>query len=204
VQVPARGSLLLAPAPSEEGARYEAYQPAGSPLDISGPWTVRFVKGGPALPSARRLDRLLSWPELGEADLQAFSGTAIYTASFPRPSTGAAAWRLDLGSVRDSARVRLNGRDLGTLIGPAFEVTIDAPRFADTNVLEVTVTNLSANRIADLDRRGLAWKKFYNVNYPARLAENRGADGLFTAAAWTPLPSGLLGPVRLIPLRPLR
>jgi hypothetical protein len=204
VQLPVRGSLLLAPSPAAEGTRYETYEPAGTPLDISGPWTVRFAKGGPTLPTERTIDRLISWTSFGGEELQRFSGTGVYTVSFPRPSSTAVAWRLELGSVRDSARVRLNGRDLGTLIGPAYELTIDAPRFADTNALEVSVTNLSANRIAELDRRGVVWKKFYNVNYPARLAENRGPDGLFTAAAWTPLPSGLLGPVRLIPLRPLR
>ncbi len=68
------------------------------------------------------------------------------------------------------------------------------------NVLEVSVTNLTANRIADLDRRGVSWKKFYNVNIAARLAENRTPDGLFTAAGWEPLDSGLIGPVTLTPL----
>jgi len=64
----------------------------------------------------------------------------------------------------------------------------------------VSVTNLSANRIRDLDRRGVPWKKFYNVNFPARFPENRGSDGLFSAAKWEPLESGLLGPVTLTPL----
>jgi hypothetical protein len=41
-----------------------------------------------------------------------------------------------------------------------------------------------ANRIIDLDKRGVQWKKFYNINMSARLAENRGPDGLFTAAKW--------------------
>jgi hypothetical protein len=59
-----------------------------------------------------------------------------------------------------------------------------------------------ANRIADLDRRGVPWKKFYNVNFPARLQTNRGPDGLFSAAKWAPLPSGLAGPVTLTPLKP--
>jgi hypothetical protein len=65
----------------------------------------------------------------------------------------------------------------------------------------VLASNLMANRIADLDRRGVPWKKFYNVNFPPRLAANRGPDGLFSAAKWTPLPSGLVGPVTLTPLR---
>ena len=65
------------------------------------------------------------------------------------------------------------------------------------------MTNLAANRVADLDRRGVPWKKFYNVNMPARRPENRDAHGLFSAAKWTPRPSGLLGPVTLTPLSPL-
>jgi hypothetical protein len=201
LQIPPGGSLLVAPSSVSGGNRYESYESAGTSLEISDPWMVRFLKGGPTLPSARSLDRLISWTDLDGEEGRKFSGTAIYSTTFARPTATAAAWRLELGSVRDSARVRLNGRDLGTLIGPTFSMTIEAPGFAPTNVLEVRVTNLSANRIADLDRRGVAWKKFYNVNYPARFAENRGPDGLFTAAAWQPLESGLIGPVRLMPLR---
>ena len=68
----------------------------------------------------------------------------------------------------------------------------------------MSVTNLSANRIRDLDVRGAPWKKFYNVNFPARYPENRGADGLFSAARWEPLESGLLGPVTLTPVAVVR
>ena len=77
---------------------------------------------------------------------------------------------------------------------------VDSSHLKAANTLEVAVTNLSANRIRDLDLRGVAWKKFYNVNLPARLSENRGSDGLFWAAAWEPLESGLRGPVTLTPL----
>jgi hypothetical protein len=110
------------------------------------------------------------------------------------------AWQLDLGG-RDSARVRLNGRDLGSLVGPRFLITFESALLDERNVLEVDVTNRMANRVADLDRRGVPWKKFYNVNFPARLPENRGPDGLFTAVRWEPLDSGLLGPVTLQPVR---
>jgi hypothetical protein len=97
--------------------------------------------------------------------------------------------------------VRLNGQNLGTLIGPGYEVTLAGTLLAERNVLEIDVTNQMANRIADLDRRHVPWKKFYNVNFPARLRENRGPDGLFSAAGWEPLESGLLGPVTLQPVR---
>jgi hypothetical protein len=48
-----------------------------------------------------------------------------------------------------------------------------------------------ANRLADLDRRKVAWRKFFFVNIEYKP---------FDASGWTPLPSGLLGPVSLAPL----
>ena len=81
-------------------------------------------------------------------------------------------------------------------LGLVASLRLDVP----DHPLQLLVTNLSANRIADLDRRGVSWKKFYNVNMPARLPQNRGTDGLFTAAKWEPLDSGLLGPVTITPL----
>jgi hypothetical protein len=78
-------------------------------------------------------------------------------------------------------------------------VTIPGELLGESNRLQIEVTNLMANRIAELDRRGVPYKKFYNVNFPARIGENRDENGLFTAARWRPLPSGLLGPVTLSP-----
>ena len=174
-------------------------------MPVSGPWSLEFVSGGPTLPAKVPDAPLGSWTELPGNDVKNFSGTARYTIELPRPTapdSTVRAWRLDLGTVHESARIVLNGRELGTFIGPWFRVDVPASAFRARNVLEIEVTNLMANRIADLDRRGVAWKKFYNVNMPARLQTNRGEDGLFSAAKWTPLPSGLAGPVTLTPLRP--
>jgi hypothetical protein len=57
-----------------------------------------------------------------------------------------------------------------------------------------------ANRIIDMDKKGMNYKRFYNINFAARKQENRGPDGLFTAANWEPVRSGLIGPVSLTPL----
>ena len=195
-----RESLLVAGG-EPAGDSYDFYAVTGTPVTIDGSWRVRFIKGGPTRPAARAADPLRSWTEFDGDGLKSFSGTAAYTTSFTRPATSAAAWQLDLGAVHESARVRLNGHDVGTLIGPPYRVIVAAAALTPTNTLEIEVTNLSANRIADLDRRGVGWKKFYNVNMPSRFPQNRGADGLFSAAAWEPLPSGLLGPVTLTPMR---
>ena len=129
----------------------------------------------------------------------AFSGTGIYTSRFAKPGVAASAWRLDLGKVRESAEVILNGKSMGTLIGPVYEITIQPEMLSAENKLEIVVSNLMANRIADMDRKGVYWKKFYNVNIAARKPENR-KGGIFDASNWKPLESGLMGPVRLIPL----
>jgi hypothetical protein len=191
--------VVLVTSPQAAEPTYPYEHAAGAAREITGTWTLRFVTGGPELPPEVRTERLGSWTRHGTA-AESFSGTARYSITFPRPPGPAAAWRLDLGAVRESATVHLNGRDLGTLIGPPYRLRVEAGAMQDTNVLEVGVTNLMANRIADLDRRKVPWKLFYNVNFPARLPANRGPDALFDASGWAPLESGLMGPVTLTPI----
>ncbi len=179
---------------------YAYGQPTGDAQPLNGTWTINFVKGGPELPAPIKTDKLGSWTEQDGEAVKKFSGTATYTLTFPKPTGTATHWQLDLGRVAESARVQLNGQDLGSLIGPTFQLTIPASQLKESNTLIVSVSNGMANRIADMDRNGANWKKFYNINMSARLRENRGKDGLFTAENWKPRASGLLGPVTLLPL----
>ena len=190
-------------APLTGNASWTYWQSCGEATPLQGEWAVSFLRGGPSLPSGQKISALKSWTEFGGAGLEVFAGTANYAFEFRRPTEAAEAWQLDLGDVASSARVRLNGREIAGLVQPPWRVVFPASALLDSNQLEIEVTNLAANRVADLDRRGVPWKKFYNVNMPARLRENMGKDGLFTAAHWKPRPSGLLGPVTLTPLRAL-
>ena len=174
------------------------FKTAGEAQPLNGIWSLRFVAGGPELPAATEIDKLGSWTDLDGEAVKCFSGTAVYTKSFIRPEQGD--WALDLGRVAESARVKLNGNELGVLINAPFRIRIPKELLKELNTLEVAVSNLMTNRIIDLDRRGVNWKKFYNTNMPARRRENAGPDGLFTAARWTPRESGLIGPVALIPV----
>jgi len=94
----------------------------------------------------------------------------------------------------------LNGEKLETLLGPTYKLIVDADNLEKINELEVKVSNLMANRIINMDKNDMNYKIFYNINFPARMHENRGPDGLFTAANWEPVMSGLIGPVSLIPV----
>ena len=170
----------------------------GDPVSLNGKWKLTFLSGGPKLPHAVETDTLSSWTVFG-SDFTSFSGTASYTTSFKRPTDDPAGWLLDLGVVKESAAILLNGKPLATLFGPVYRCYVDKSLLAEDNLLEVRVSNLMANRIADLDKRGVLWKKFYNINFPARKPENR-MNGLFDASQWIPRESGLMGPVRLQPV----
>ena len=183
-----------------EGPLYGYFDTAGPAQEVGETWTVRFVRGGPDLPPTVQAQKLGSWTDLEGEAVKVFSGTACYTIAFERPGDDADGWLLDLGRVCESARVIVNGKKLGTLISAPFQLTIPADQLKEHNTLRVYVSNLMANRIADLDRRGVNYKKFYNVNFPARRRENRGPDGYFNAAKWPAQESGLIGPVTLTPL----
>jgi hypothetical protein len=174
-------------------AKWQWWEARGESVTLTGSWHVSFMDGGPELPAAFQTQRLASWTELGGTNAQCFAGTAHYSLAFDVPAAGEEQWELDLGQVCQSARVRLNGQSLGTLINPPFRVTTGRLKGKD-NQLEVEVTNVSANRIRDLDRRGVKWKNFYDINF-VNLDYKP-----FDASNWPLTPSGLLGPVRLTPV----
>ena len=177
-------------------ASWPSHRTTDEPVALTGPWDVTFVDGGPALPAPLKLDKLISWTDAGGDEAKIFAGAARYRLKFNAPtSPGAADWLLDLGDVRESARVTLNGQPVGTLWSLPFRASVGNQLKPGRNVLEVEVTNLAANRIRDLDRRGVAWKimkeiNFVNIHYKP-----------FDASKWDVTPSGLLGPVTLTPAR---
>lgn len=181
------------------GAEFPYTATSGERFTLEGPWDLTFVEGEPALPAPATLNTLRSWTLLPDEATSNFSGTARYTIALQVPKSWSGDIQLDLGTVKETARVSINGNHLETLIGPRYSILIGRELLSGNDTLEVEVSNLMANGIADLDRRGVFWKRFYNVNFAARLAANR-KDGLFDASAWTPLESGLLGPVMIAPV----
>ena len=198
---PGESCILQTGATKFTGAKFPYTETAGAAVKIDGNWSLKFLSGGPVLPKSSTVTQLQSWTELNTDGVKEFSGTAEYSISFKKPSVAAVSWLLDLGNVKESVTIILNGKKIATLIGPSYGVTISAAQLKPVNQLQIVVTNGMANRVIDLDKRGVQWKKFYNINMPARLGANRGADGLFTAIKWLPKASGLLGPVTITPLK---
>jgi hypothetical protein len=181
-----------------EGSAWNYWHTNGQPVEITGPWNVKFILGGPTLPADFQTAQLASWTTFPDTNCQAFAGTAKYTLEFNLqvvPDTLTRELQLDLGDVRQSARVRVNGRDYGTLITPPFRVVVDNLK-PTGNTLEVEVTSVAANRIRDLDRRGVPWKTFRDIN----IVDINYKP--FDASNWPLTDCGLLGPVTLTPVTP--
>ncbi len=175
--------------------------------DLSRGWKVTVGATGEAVD----MDRLRSWTE--DPKTQYFSGRATYEKTFA-VAEGAAAidarYLLDFGSataeplpsppgehsmraylvppVREAAEVFVNGKRAGAVWRPPYRVDITACVHAGANQLRVVVGNTAINELAGQsmpdyrllsDRYGLRFVRQDMVNLH-------------------PLPSGLLGPVKLI------
>ena len=173
--------------------KYEDY--TGEVFKINGPWKLTFTSGGPFLPVSRNLDSLVSWTALSDSTAACFSGTAEYTMSFNMDNLTPGDYILDPGDVRESARVWVNGQDVGIAWGIPTELQIGTFLHSGRNTLKIEVANLMANRIIYMDRHGLQWRNFHEINF-VNLEYKP-----FDASGWEWMPSGLLGPVKIVHMK---
>jgi hypothetical protein len=119
-------------------------------LAIDGTWQVAFdpKRGGPAKIEFAGLD---DWSKRPEEAIKYYSGTATYTKTFDlrdsQLSTLSSQLYLDLGKVKNLARVRLNGRDLGVVWCEPWRVNVGGALKEKGNQLEIDVVNTWVNRI---------------------------------------------------------
>lgn len=163
-----------------------------SEITLGGLWQVDFLKGNPFMPKSFTTNTLQSWTVLGDTAAQYFSGKARYSLNFTlgKEMVNKSAW-LNLGDVRESAEVKLNGQSLGIAWCLPMRVRVPEGILKADNKLEIEVINLSANRIRYMDKEGVPWKKFYDINMV-----DIGYRP-FDASGWKVITSGLLGPVAL-------
>ncbi len=129
-----------------DGPSLPIVKKSGEPLVVNGPWKIRFVEGGPVLPAPATLDALGSWTQLADPEAQRFAGAASYSTTVELPAKSNNHWLLDLGDVRESTRVRVNGKPVGVLVAHPFRLDVSALLKPGANTIDIEVTNLSANR----------------------------------------------------------
>jgi len=222
---PSNGFLVWAPGRYElentAGARNTfVVDSLGEPLEIQGPWTVRFPPnlGAPPEITLAQLGSLHRHPDPG---VRYFSGTATYLNRFRLTPEVLGSGRrvfLDLGRVEVIAEVLVNQSNLGILWLPPWRVDITEAVQPGENTLEVRVTNLWPNRLIgdeqlppenDYGAEGAGARSGFGLAI-RRLpdwyvkGQPKPPGGRVTFTTWkhfdkdSPLlESGLLGPVRL-------
>ncbi len=134
--------------------------------------------------------RLTSWSENSDYGIKYFSGKATYSKTIDIPEgdlkPGALLW-LDLGDVKDIAAVSINGKDLGIVWKTPFKIDVTGALVPGANRVNIEVTNLWVNRMIG-DQQPWSLKKYTFADFTPYKADS------------PLLPSGLLGPLRLISL----
>ena len=173
---------------------------------LSGPWSVSFDPkwGGPAKIT---FDHLADWTTHKEKGIKYYSGIAVYSKNFDRSASKTLTKNghiyLDLGEVKNLARVRLNGQDLGVLWTAPWQVDVTEIVKQKGNHLEIEVANLWPNRlIGDQEMPDDGVK---DDKWPEWLLKNQArTSGRYTFTNFNPykkesplFKSGLIGPVTL-------
>lgn len=171
--------------------KWTYYQPTENRVTFNNGWILSFEDSEPAVSESFQLDTLVSWTDIDNDILKKNRGTGRYTLTFDFTKNPGYEYRISLGDVRESARLRINGQDAGTLFAVPFETTIGSLLRDGENTIEIDVTNLPANRIADDDRKGVDWRIFHEINFVSITYKPTLFDH------WDIVPSGLLGPVTI-------
>ncbi|MGH9470264.1 MAG: glycosyl hydrolase [Terriglobia bacterium] len=157
------------------------------PISIAGPWRLTLGDSAPLT-----LAQLLSWSEFAQG--KNYSGWGIYESGFEMAGDDWEKfdWTLDLGSVHETAEVTLNGFDLGAAWKGARRLSCGNALKQGSNQVQVRVGNLWIQKVTSLPPPDLK-----------PVAETFGIRwGLYGRTRISELPpSGLLGPVRLLPFR---
>lgn len=156
-------------------------------VTVNGLWNVTFQtsRGAPAHAS---FDKLISYTDHPDSQIRYFSGTAAYSKTIRVPTKAIASstqlW-LDLGEVKNIAEVIVNGKPLGVVWKKPFRLNVSSALKAGDNNVIVNVTNLWVNRLIG-DQQPDTKQKITYTTLP------------FYKATSPLLPSGLLGPVKII------
>ena len=210
---PCRGEIAFA-----SGKRAPFALEAVAPIPLAGPWKLAFAPGLGA-PALVTFPELQSWSENADKNIKYFSGTATYRKEIQLDTLRASrGYLLDLGEVHELAAVAVNGRSLGVLWYPPFQMDVTDALKGGVNRFEIQVTNTWANRLIGdeqepEDSQWTEWETFRDFGgyalkaYPEWFVRKqpRPSPGRKCFVTYnyfkkdTPLfPAGLLGPVRLI------
>jgi hypothetical protein len=144
--------------------------------ELKGPWQVKFD-------STYTFNALTDWSQHPDERIKNFSGTAYYTTTFSA-TPGKERYYINLGPVMVMAKVKLNGKDLGTLWTAPWKLEVTEALRKGENKLEVEVVNTWVNGLIGDSKLPVQERKYWSNVNPYK------PESKYQSA-------GLLGPVKL-------
>lgn len=168
----------------------------GESIDLTAnTWKLSFTEEAPKVEETFSLQGLKTWESLSDK-AQVTMGTGVYETTFKLSKEQAKKqWSIDLGDVRESARVYINGHYIGCAWAVPYILHCKDALLKGKNTIRIEVTNLPANRIAALDREGVKWRKMKEINVVDINYKKTTYD------KWEPVPSGLNSTVKLVEVK---
>ncbi len=195
--LPGQSCILTCTKEKTDSGKWEYLEPdKQGKIGIKGNWLLTPTQGAPEIPEPITVKNLGSWTELSEK-YQTYSGKVVYSNTLEVPAIllSADGFLLDLGIVRETARVKINGIDLGLVWCLPNQLVVQSGVLHEKNTIEIEVTNLSFNRIVAMDRQAVPWKNFKEINFVNIRYQP------YNAANDKPVDSGLMSEIYLIPLK---
>jgi hypothetical protein len=170
-------------------------------------WDLDFDKkwGGPG---KVHLDSLIDWATSDQEGIKYYSGTVLYRKVFDfenkERSDRHVKIYLDLGQVKNIARIKMNGIDLGVCWVSPFRKNISNLLRAKDNVLEVEVANLWTNRLIGDDRypddgiKDGKWPEWLLKGEPRKSKRYTFTTFKYYTKDSALVQSGLIGPVTIL------
>jgi hypothetical protein len=191
-----QSALLKLGRQTENIAAWKHTQASGTAISLKdNNWTLHFKSGGPSLPADKKMKGLRPWTSfITDSTTQSFSGTGVYSTSFTI-KIKATDYLLQLDKLHESARIIVNGKEAGLIWSLPYEIKIGKYLKPGINTISIEVNNLMANRIRNMDKNGITWRNYHEINFVNINYKN------FDASTWPVQVSGLEGDARLVPLR---
>jgi hypothetical protein len=194
------------PKPAQDCGHEMVPRHIANTTDLNSDWKIRFADQS----SADALKKLTSWTDLDARKY--YSGEVVYTRTVnvahapakdavtfldfgegiatvdPRSANAPGTLALLDAPIRETAIVYVNGKRVGSLWHPPYRLDISSFLRTGENQIEVHVYNTAVNEMAGQPRRDYT---ALNAKYGKRF-DPQDMDNL------QPIPSGLLGPIRIV------
>ncbi len=168
------------------------YSNPSNVTDISKDWKLSFTQGQPKLPASQTLPNLTPWTNNGDPEADDFSGQASYSSEFQFSKTEGKHYLLTIDKVYESAKIWINGEYAGNIWSIPYQLDISDQLQHGKNTIKIEVANLMANSIRHLDRKGIQWRNYHEINFVTIDYKP------FDASKWNTMPSGLDGKIQII------